>query len=69
ESPNGYIDAVVEVHNRVIGPKLPFDFLAGYDLTLAIHEHSQDLKGLFPEKDLALTAWRPDRIEFTGPEI
>jgi hypothetical protein len=39
---DGGVDAVVEIYNRVIGPELFSDLLAGYDLALTLNEHSQN---------------------------
>ena len=32
------VDAVVKIHNRVIGPQLALDFLAGDDISATLHQ-------------------------------
>src|ERR1035437_7981871 len=44
---NGRVDAVVEFHHRVVGPKLLLDFFAVRYSTSVFEEDSQDLEGLF----------------------
>jgi hypothetical protein len=35
---DGRVNAVVEIDNRVIGPQLALDFLAGDDLSAMLHQ-------------------------------
>jgi len=61
---------VVEIHDRVVGPERPLDFLSGYDLAPTLDKHSQDLQRLLPKKDYLLIAVRrPDQAQFTGSQI
>jgi hypothetical protein len=60
---------VVEIPKGVVGPELPFDFLAGYDLASPPNQHSENLEWLFPKKDLAVTVYRPERAQFTRLKI
>jgi len=60
---------VVEIHNGVVRPELVLDFLAGYDLARTLNQHSQDLEGLFPKKNPAVTADSPDRAQFTRLQV
>ncbi len=60
---------MIEIHNRVVGPEFPLDFLAGYDLASPLDQHSQNLEWLFPKKDLAATIYRPERAQFAGTKV
>ena len=61
---------MVEIHNRIIRPQLPLDFLAGDDLAPALNQHSQDLEGLFPKENLIVIAVGcANRAQFTRLEI
>jgi hypothetical protein len=46
---------MVKIHYSVIGPKLVLHFLPGDDLAPGFNQHSEDVKWLLPEKDLAVT--------------
>jgi hypothetical protein len=69
ESPDGHVNAVVEIYNGVVGPELPLDFLTGYDLAVTLNQHSQNLEWLFPKKDLAVTLCLPERAQFAGLKV
>jgi len=55
EDPDRHIDAVIEVHDGLVGPELSLDLLAGDDLPLPLDQHPQDLEWLFPENEPAMS--------------
>ncbi len=44
------VDAVVELDNRVVGPKSLANFVASDDLAVGLDQDAQDLQGLVGEK-------------------
>ncbi len=55
---------MVEIHDRIVLPKLALDFLAGHDFAPALNQHSQDLEGLLPQEDFAFAVDRARRTQF-----
>jgi hypothetical protein len=41
------VQAVLEVHERAVGPEPPPQFLAGDDPTRTLEHHAKDFEGLF----------------------
>jgi hypothetical protein len=62
------VDAVVEIHNRIIRPQLRLDFFAANNLALTLQEHPQDLKNLFSQENL-IRVWRLSRSQFARAEV
>jgi len=46
---DGFIEAVIEVDERIGGPEAPLQFLPGDDLAAVLEEHGENLKGLLLE--------------------
>jgi hypothetical protein len=46
---NGRVDAMLELHHRMVGPKLLLDFFASRDSASVLDEHSQNLERLVLE--------------------
>jgi hypothetical protein len=67
------IDAVVEIHDRIIRPQPVLDFLAGDNPALTFKEHPQHLKYLFSRKNVVtvclgmLSAVRPSGGQAQSP--
>ena len=58
------VDAVVELHNRVVGPQLLFDLLPGHHLAWMLQQHFQNLEGLFLKANLAAVL-----VQLSGLEV
>jgi len=66
------IDAPIEFHHGIVRPKNLLYFLAGTSFALALHQDSQNLKGLVAEQELCGPSFRSprsDRDKFTGSDI
>jgi hypothetical protein len=64
------MDAVVEFHHRIVGPKLLLDFLTRDQPTRTLHQHQPDLERLFLEKYFPVSAVQFARlgIKLEGPD-
>jgi hypothetical protein len=51
ENTHGNIDAVPEIDDGVVRPKLSFDFIPGYDLASTLDQDSQNLEWLFSKEN------------------
>lgn len=66
------IDASIEFHDSIVGPKNLLYLLAGNNVALALHQDSQNLEGLLAELDPCgsiLQGRRSDRDKFTGSDV
>jgi hypothetical protein len=64
------VNAVVELHYSVIWPKLLFDFFARDQTARTLHQHQQNLEGLFLKTNLPTSGMKFTRlhIELKGPD-
>jgi hypothetical protein len=60
---------VIEIHNGVVGPEPPLDFLAGDNLASPLNQHSQNLEWLLSKQELAIAVYRPERAQFTRMKV
>ena len=61
---HGGVNAVVELHHRVVGPELLLDLFARHQFARTLHQHQQNLEGLFLKTNLLLAF-----TEFSGLEV
>jgi hypothetical protein len=69
ENTHGNIDAVSEIDDGVVRPKLSFDFIAGYDLAPTLDQDSQDLEWLFSKENPLGTVRRVRWVQLTRADI
>jgi hypothetical protein len=69
QGPNRYIDGVVKIDRRVIGPEIFPDLFARRYFAVSLNEQSQDLEWLFLKNNRAHPIPCLDRPQLAAPQV